>query len=189
MRPNPHQRLFNKVQSKVDEAQPKDFLSEICIRWQQALDEAVKHDIPVTITRFGVVLAREGGMLKKLYPSFYLGAGSQIGHGNQVLSWVYIDDLVRAYDYLIDNPELQGPVHVTSPKPCRQKEFAKAFAATLNRPLWLTTPAWVIRLLFGEMGDALINHGQRVVPQRLTEHGFVFQYPEIDAALAQAYHK
>ncbi|MCL9684726.1 TIGR01777 family oxidoreductase [Legionella maioricensis] len=170
--------------TEIDFSHPKDFLSEIGIRWQQALKEAEDTGIAVTTTRFGVVLKKGKGFLGKLYPSFICGLGSVIGDGRQTLSWIDSRDLVNAYRFLFAHPELTGPVNVTSPNPCMQKEFAKAFAQSLHRPLLLTTPAFVIRLLLGEMGEHLINHGQRVVPKRLLEAGFEFQWPDIKMALA-----
>lgn len=169
--------------SVIDYSHPKDFLSEVGIRWQQPLKEAEEAGLAVTTTRFGVVLKKGKGFLGKLYPSFICGLGSVIGDGRQMLSWVHSDDLVNAYRFLLDHPKMVGAVNITSPNPCSQREFAKAFAQSLHRPLLLTTPAFVIRLLFGEMGECLINKGQKVVPKRLLETGFEFKYPDIDLAL------
>lgn len=169
--------------TEIDFSQPKDFLSEVGIRWQHALKDAEDAGLAVTTTRFGVVLKKGKGFLGKLYPSYICGLGSVIGDGRQVLSWVDSRDLVNAYRFLLAHPNLIGPVNITSPNPCMQKDFAKAFAQSLRRPLLLTTPAFVIRLLFGEMGEYLINHGQRVVPKRLLEDGFEFQWPDIQMAL------
>lgn len=169
--------------SEINFVNPIDFLSEIGIRWQQALKDAEDVGIAVTTTRFGVVLKKGKGFLSKLYPSFICGLGSVIGTGRQVLSWVDSEDLVNAYRFLLSHPNLTGPVNITSPNPCTQKDFAKAFAHSLHRPLLLTTPAAVMRLLFGEMGDCLINRGQRVMPKRLSEAGFEFKWPTIQEAL------
>lgn len=169
--------------TEIDLSHPKDFLSEIGIRWQQPLKQAEDAGIAVTTTRFGVVLKKGKGFLGKLHPSFSFGLGSVIGNGQQVLSWVDSDDVVNAYRFLLKHPEITGPVNITSPHPCTQKEFAKAFAQSLHRPLLLTTPAFMIRLLFGEMGDCLINRGQKVIPKRLLEAGFEFKWPDIKEAL------
>lgn len=170
-------------ESPIDFEHPKDFLSEIGIRWHQSLQPAMDFGIPVTITRFGVVLKRGEGMLKKLAPSFQVGLGSVIGDGQQVLSWVHIDDVVGGFKFLFNHPELTGPFNITSPNPVSQATFAKTFAKTLHRPQFLKTPAFVIRALFGEMGDCLINRGQRVLPKRLLEEGFSFAYPTLEEAL------
>lgn len=170
----------------IDMENPQDFLSEVGIAWQKSLDSAIEFGIPVTSTRFGVVLQRDEGMLKKLSPVYKLGLGSVLGSGKQVLSWIYIDDLVRVFTFLLDHPHLSGVFNVTSPNPVTQKEFAKALANQLHRPLLLKTPAFVVRLLFGEMGEQLLLRGQRVIPKRL-EEGFEFAYPHIEQALKKAY--
>lgn len=169
--------------SPVDVHPPKDFLNEIGMRWENALQPAIEAGIPVTITRFGVVLKKGQGMLKKMTPAFYFGLGSVIGDGRQVLSWVHIEDIVRAYQFLLNTPELTGAFNLTSPHPVSQAEFATILAKTMHRPLLLKTPAFLIRTLFGEMGDCLLLNGQRVVPKRLTEKGYQFKYTTLEAAL------
>lgn len=173
--------------SSIDFTHPDDFLSEVGVAWQKSLNTAVDFGIPVTITRFGIVLSRNEGMLKKLTPVYYLGLGSVLGDGKQVISWVHIDDVVRAFHFLFDRPQIRGAVNVTSPNPVTQAEFAKALANAMNRPLFLKTPAFVIRLLFGEMGEYLLLRGQRVVPKRLQEEGFEFNHPHIEDAFAREY--
>lgn len=167
----------------IDMAHPSDFMSEIGIRWQIALQPAIDAGIPVTVTRFGVVLQKKQGMLKKLAPSFYLGLGSIIGDGAQTLSWIHIDDLVGALTFLLQDPALLGPINITSPQPVTQAQFAQTLAATLHRPLFLKLPAILIRLLFGEMGECLLLKGQRVLPKRLLIAGYDFQYPALASAL------
>jgi len=170
--------------SDINYSEPKDFLSEIGIRWQNALKDAEDAGLAVTSTRFGVVLKKGKGFLKKLHPSFIFGLGSVIGNGRQMFSWVDSEDVVAAYRFLLAHREITGAVNVTSPNPCMQKEFAKAYAHSLHRPLFFTMPTYIIHLLFGEMGDTLISSGQRVIPKRLIEAGFEFKYPFIQEALA-----
>ncbi len=122
-------------------------------------------------------------MLKKLYPSFYLGLGSIIGDGAQIISWIHIDDLVSAVLFLLNKPELSGPFNVTSPQPVSQAQFARTLAKTMHRPLFFKIPAILIRLLFGEMGECLLLKGQRVIPKRLLDTGFQFRYPTLEKAL------
>lgn len=160
-----------------------DFLHEIGVRWQESLRPAFASGMPVVTMRFGVVLKKGEGMLKKLAPSFYLGAGSVVGDGKQIISWIHIDDLVSAILFLLDHPEHEGPFNLTSPHPVTQAEFAHTLAKAMHRPLWLRLPASVIKLLFGEMGECLLLQGQRVVPRRLLEAGFHFQYADIVDAL------
>jgi uncharacterized protein len=169
--------------SPIDFNNPHDFLSEIGIRWQMALQPAIDYGIPVISTRFGVVLKKGQGMLKKLFLSFYLGLGSIIGDGSQCISWVHIDDVVGGIEFILNNPTLTGAFNLTSPNPVSQAQFAHKLAHCLHRPLFLKMPAFFIRLLFGEMGDCLLLKGQRVLPKRILEAGYLFKYPQLDQAL------
>ncbi|STX50359.1 nucleoside-diphosphate sugar epimerase [Legionella busanensis] len=167
----------------IDRQHPKDFLSEIGIKWEQALQPALDYGLESVITRFGVVLKRGEGILKKLEFSFKLGLGSVIGEGQQIMSWVHINDVIAAFLFLFDHSNLKGTFNVTSPNPITQKEFAQALAKSMHRPLMLKMPAPIVKLLFGEMGDYLLLRGQRVLPKRLLEAGFKFNHPYIDEAL------
>ncbi|MFZ4077097.1 MAG: TIGR01777 family oxidoreductase [Legionellaceae bacterium] len=172
----------------LDLEHPQDFLSNIGSQWQMALQPAIDHGIPVTITRFGVVLKKGEGMLKKLYPSFYFGLGSLLGDGKQCISWVHREDVVGGIRFLLNHPTLTGAFNLTSPYPVSQAQFADELARCLHRPLCLKTPAFLIHLLFGEMGDCLLLKGQRVIPKRLMESGYVFQYPTLAEALKHEFH-
>ena len=141
----------------------------------------------VTTTRFGVVLGKGEGVLKKLAPSFYMGFGSIIGDGKQIMSWVHIDDVLGAILFLLNRSELTGAFNVTSPNPVSQAEFAHALATTMHRPLFLKMPTFMIRALFGEMGECLLLKGQRVLPSRLVESGYEFRYPDLMLALRHEY--
>lgn len=169
--------------SPIEFESPRDFLNLVGARWQKAAQAALDYGMKVTITRFGVVLKKGQGMLKKLAPSYYFGLGSVIGDGQQVISWIHIDDVVHAYLFLLKHPDLTGAFNLTSPYPVEQKEFARTLANSMHRPLLLKTPAAVIRFLFGEMGDCLINKGQRVAAKRLPEAGYQFRYPRLKEAL------
>lgn len=173
--------------SPIDFEHPRDFLSEIGIRWQKALQPAIDFGMQVTSTRFGVVLEKNEGVLKKLAPSFYLGIGSILGDGKQIMSWVHIDDVIAALIFLLNKPELTGAFNLTSPSPVSQAEFARVLASTLHRPLFLKMPAFVIRTLFGEMGECLLLKGQRVLPSRLIQSGYKFIFPDLKTALEHEY--
>lgn len=171
----------------IDVDHPKDFLSEIGIAWQQSLLPAINYGMPVTITRFGVVLKRDEGMLKKLEPAFRFGLGSVLGDGKQIISWVHVDDVVAAILFLINQPSLTGAFNITSPNPIEQAAFAHSLARALKRPLLLKTPAFVIKAVFGEMGEFLLLGGQRVIPTRIQEAGYTFSYPTLADALNKEY--
>ena len=165
--------------SLIDINHPHDFLSEIGIKWQMALQPAIDYGIPVTSTRFGVVLKKGQGILKKLFLSFYFGLGCIIGDGNQCISWVHIDDVVEGIKFLLNDLTLTGPFNLTSPYPVSQAQFAHELANCLRRPLFMKMPAFLIHLVFGEMGDCLLLNGQRVLPKRIIDAGYSFKYPKI----------
>lgn len=169
--------------SPVDFVPAKDFLNEIGQAWMKALQPAIDFGIPVTTLHFGVVLKKDEGLLKKLYPAFYLGLGSILGKGKQIISWVHTADVTAAVEFLIAHPELRGAFNITSPNPVTQEEFARTLAAVMKRPLFMKIPAWFIKQMFGEMGEALLLQGQRVIPKRLLESGYSFRFPELYAAL------
>jgi hypothetical protein len=168
---------------------PKDFLQEIGLSWEKSLSTAIDANIPVTTLRFGVVLKKGLGMLKKLECPFNLGLGSTLGNGEQTITWIHYKDLIHALNFLIAHPDITGSINVVAPYPTTQKEFAEQFAKALKRPIFLKTPSWVIQLLFGEMGEYLLLKGQKVVPKRLSELDFVFIYPTIESALTELYSK
>lgn len=164
-----------------------DFLQQIGLAWEQSLQEARDVGIPVTTLRFGVVLKQGEGMLKKLELPFRLGLGSILGKGQQILSWIYYKDLIRAFDFLIAQENFTGTINITSPYPITQETFAIQLAKALKRPLFFRMPASLIKIIFGEMGEYLLLKGQSVVPKRLTELGFKFAYPKIESALHETF--
>ena len=175
--------------SRINVEHPSDFLSEIGIRWQEALQPAIDDGIRVTTLRFGVVLKKGEGMLKKLGLSFYVGLGAIVGDGQQVISWVHIDDVVGAIRFLLEKPALTGPFNITSPNPVCQSAFVRTLSKILHRPLFLKMPAFIVRVLFGEMGECLLLKGQRVLPKRLTDAGYRFIHPTLIDALAHEFGK
>lgn len=186
----------DKNTSSFDENSPindtnatNDFLIKISLAWQQSLQPAIDRGIKVTTLRFGVVLRKGEGMLKKLEMPFSLGLGSIFGNGQQIISWIHYTDLVSAMVFLLEHLDVTGAINITSPNPISQKDFATDFAAVLKRPLFLRMPAFFVKALFGEMGDYLILKGQSVIPKRLLELNFKFQYPTLTAALKQEYQK
>ena len=138
----------------------------------------------VIILRFGVVLSREGGALQKLYWPYYFGLGGPIMSGNQCFSWIHIEDLVRAIQFLIDNPQSKGVYNVTSPEPVPQKIFGKALASTLKRPFLIPVWEWQLKILLGK-GSQVLTLSASVIPKRLMDDGFVFNYPSVDSAMKE----
>jgi len=132
--------------------------------------------------RFGVVLGKNGGALSKMLPAFKSFAGGPLGSGLQWFPWIHMDDLIAAIIFIFENPDLKGPVNFCSPNPVRHRDFAGALGRVLNRPSVMKTPAFMIRLIMGEMGKSLMS-SQRAIPDKLLKQGFKFQYPDINTAL------
>ena len=158
------------------------FLADVVRQWEEAARGAEKI-ARVALLRFGVVLAGEGGALQKMMLPFRLGVGGPIGSGRQWMSWVDREDVLRAIEWAIDRPEVRGVYNITAPNPVMNRDFARALGRALRRPAVLPTPAFALRLIFGQMADEVLLSGQRVAPVRATIEGFVFEYPTIDAAL------
>jgi uncharacterized protein (TIGR01777 family) len=167
----------------VDETMPagRGFLAEVVSDWEAA---ATHSPVPTTVLRSGQVLAREGGYLGMQRPIFALGLGGRVGSGRQFLSWISLDDHVRATTFLL-TADLNGPVNITSPNPVSNLEFTRAFGRYLNRPTPLPMPLSAVGLVFGRefVREALLA-SQRAHPARLLAAGFTFRHPTLSSAFA-----
>ncbi len=159
-----------------------DFLAKVCIDWEREAFQAEAAGVRVVAMRFGIVLGKNGGALKKMLPAFKWFVGGPLGNGEQWFPWIHMADLISAIHYILEKPEINGPLNFCAPGSIRQEDLAKTLGGTLNRPAFMRIPAFMIRLLMGEMGGSLIN-SQRAVPDKLIKHGFEFQYPDINTAL------
>lgn len=159
------------------------FLSEVVQAWEQATAPAVQAGIRVVQLRLGVVLSARGGALAKMLPVFRLGLGGRVGSGRQWMSWVTLEDAVRAIEFCLTHDELNGPVNIVAPAPITNAEFTSALARQLRRPAWCAVPAWGIRGLFGEMGSATLLASTRVVPSVLQRSRFTFDSGTLTEAL------
>lgn len=165
-----------------------DFLAEVCGAWEAAAQqvEALCDDpVRLCIARFGMVLDARGGALPELLTPFRLGLGGPVGGGKQWMSWIHRRDAIEALLFLLDHADARGPFDVVAPNPVRNREFGETLAAVLGRPAFVPVPKLGVRLLFGEMGESLLLAGQRALPKRLLEAGFVFGFAELRAALEQ----
>lgn len=160
-----------------------DFLSEVCVEWEKATSHATAMGIRVMNARFGIILDKEGGALKKMLPPFRMGIGGRIGDGKQWMSWIALDDVVSALKLGLTNELLTGPVNFVAPSPVRNAEFTKTLGHVLSRPTIFPIPEFGVRLAFGEMADALLLSSQRVEPKVLKQAGYEFKYPTLDGAL------
>lgn len=161
-----------------------DFLSQVCVEWENATALATEKGIRVVNTRFGIILDSNGGALKKMLPPFRMGVGGKIGSGKQWMSWIALADVIGALNFALVSDSLRGPVNFVAPNPVTNAEFSKTLGRVLSRPTLFPIPAFGVRLLFGEMGEALLLGSQRVEPERLKATGYQFQYSQLEAALA-----
>lgn len=169
----------------LDESAPagSTFLADICVRWEAAADAAAAAGVRTVLLRTGIVLTPEGGALRKQLPLFRFGLGGKFGRGDQWQSWISIDDEVGAIAHLLRSTR-SGPVNLTAPNPVTNAEFTRALGEVLRRPTFLPIPSFGPKLLLGgELADALLFTGQRVVPSALSDDGFVFEHPSIVPAL------
>jgi hypothetical protein len=163
------------------------FLAELCRQWEAAADGAASHQVRVVKLRLGVVLARDGGALPRMALPVKLWAGTRLGDGQQGLSWIHVDDLVRLILAAAADPAYAGAVNATAPAPLSNAAFTRALARHLGRPLW-PVPAALTRLalkaLLGEMGVAMLLEGAFVHPREAERLGFAFRFPRLEEALA-----
>ncbi|QKI89958.1 TIGR01777 family oxidoreductase [Thiomicrorhabdus xiamenensis] len=159
----------------------EDFLAQLSVAWEEEAKKLVAPEL-LTITRFGVVLSPKGGALAKMLPAFKFGLGGPVAGGRQCFSWIDIDDLCRAYAWLIQQPQMHGTFNLTAPHPLAQKAFAETLGEVLHRPTILPLPLWQLKLMFGE-GAQVLTHSASVYPQRLLDEGFEFKYPDAKSSL------
>lgn len=162
------------------------FLAETVHIWEKEAQQAERLGIRTAISRFGVILGKEEGALPRMALPYKLFAGGKIGSGRQWMSWIHIADVARALRFIMEHPEINGPVNLTAPSPERLHTLGKALGEVLHRPHWLAVPSIAVKAALGEM-STIILEGQRVLPEKLTAHSFVFKFPHIKEALADIY--
>jgi uncharacterized protein (TIGR01777 family) len=159
------------------------FLAEVCEQWEAAAKPAVDAGIRTVYLRTGIVLSPKGGALKKLLPLFKLGVGGKFGNGKQWQSWISIDDEIGAIEYLL-TANVSGAVNLTAPNPVTNAEFTKVLASVLKRPAIVPVPTFAPKILLGgELADALLFTGQRVIPAALNASGYTFKHTTLESAL------
>ncbi|MBK8550317.1 MAG: TIGR01777 family protein [Ignavibacteria bacterium] len=159
-----------------------DFLANLCRDWENEANKATQFDVRVVTVRTGIVLDKTGGALKEFLSPFKFKFGAYQGSGNQWMSWIHIDDIVRLYIYSIENRNLSGAVNGTSPFPLTNKDFTKTLGEILNIKIILPVPEFILRIVIGEFAKNLTT-GQRVYPQKALDSGFKFGFPELKSAL------
>lgn len=171
----------NRFDEEITESSSlgNDFLSSVCKEWEK---EAQKAQTNVTILRIGIVLGKDGGALEKIIPPFKSFVGGPFGSGNQYMSWIALDDVVGLIKFACDNEKVSGIINAVSPNPVTNKEFSNTLGNILHRPSFMPAPAFVLRLMLGEMSDLLLT-GQKVIPEMAIKFDYKFKYPDLEKTL------
>lgn len=162
------------------------FLAKTCVEWETEARRAEDFGIRTVLIRTGIVLAKDGGALAQMLSPFKFGLGGVIGSGKQWMSWIALEDMIGVIDFALENEKLRGAVNSVAPNPVTNEEFIKTLGQVLSRPTILPLPKFAVNLVFGEMGDALLLDSTRVVPQRLADFGYEFQFTQLKESLRQA---
>jgi uncharacterized protein len=162
-----------------------DFLAQLSADWEAEARAAEELGVRVVLSRTGVVLSDSGGALEKMLPFFKAGVGGPVAGGRQYVPWVHRDDVVGATTFALDNEAVRGPVNVTAPEPVTNRELSRTLGRVLHRPAFAPVPALAVKALYGDMAQ-IVTTGQRAVPGRLTEFGYEFRQPNLEAALRDA---
>lgn len=159
------------------------FLARLAEDWEAEARRAESAGTRVVLLRTGLVLERAGGALPAMMRPFRFFVGGRIARGRQVMSWIHRLDVIEMIRWIVETPAVTGPINATAPYPVSNREFARALGRALRRPSLFPVPALPLKVVYGEMADALLLTGQRVVPAKAQAHGYHFRYPEIDIAM------
>jgi uncharacterized protein (TIGR01777 family) len=173
--------IYNNAQTHNENSTQlgDDFLANLCKDWERTALEAQEIGIRTAIFRFGIVLGSGGGALQKMITPFKLGVGGTIGDGTQAFSFIHIDDLIHAYDFVMTHKNLDGVFNLTAPNPTTNHGLTKALGQSLHRPTFLPVPTFMLNLIFSE-GAKVLTDGQSAIPQKLLDNGFEFSYKNIN---------
>ncbi len=167
---------------KTEDSPPGgDFLATLCVDWEGEARRAARSETRVALLRTGIALEQSGGALAKMLTPFRLFVGGPMGSGRQYMSWIHRIDWLEMVRWIVDTPEVSGPVNATAPHPVNSREFARALGRALHRPALLPTPKLALKIALGEMAETLVT-GQRAIPAKAKALKFHFRYPEIDQA-------
>ena len=159
------------------------FLADTAVEWESATKSAKKAGIRVVNARFGLIISRNGGLLKSLKIPFRFALGGRIGDGRQWWPWISLDDAINCLSFLIENDDISGAVNVTSPSPVRNSEFTSAVSNILSKPAWFNLPKPLIKVTLGQMGIETMLHSQRAVPKVLLDAEFKWRYENLEEIL------
>ena len=176
--------IYDSINAHDDDSEKYngDFLSHLCQDWEAEAQKATQLGVRSVQMRFGVIYAKEGGAMTKMLPPFKLGVGGRLGSGEQMVSWIHIDDLLRAVEFIIKNPAIEGSMNFTTPYPLTNIEQTKIMGRVLHRPAFFIVPSFAVKLLFGE-GSHVVLDSKEVYPSKLLKSGFEFYYEKFEDAL------
>jgi len=159
------------------------FSHELCAQWEEAANQARQFGVRVCLLRTGIVLGKTGGALGAMLIPYSFGLGGKLGDGRQWMSWIHIDDMIGIILQAIADTAIEGPINATAPQPVQNKAFSATLGRILHRPAVMSVPSYILRRLLGEVADEIFLSGQKVIPKKITDHGYRFQYPELASAL------
>lgn len=169
-----------EIYTEASSIEPVDFLSEVCVQWENAAKQRLNYS-RLVIVRTGLVLGSKGAFPLMQLP-YKLGVGGPMGSGRQYMSWIHIADMVRLIDFAVQQEQISGPLNATAPHPVNNNTFGKTIGQVLHRPHWFPVPSFVLKTILGEM-SVLILEGQQVLPEKAQKHHFTFKYPELIGAV------
>jgi len=162
-----------------------DYFAAVCVDWEAEAARARESGCRVVLLRFGIILGPGGGALDVMLTPAKFGVSGPLGGGQQWWSWISLSDAIGAIVHGISTPAIDGPMNVVTPQPIRQRDFNRVLCGLLGRPSWVPAPAFALRVVLGQFAEEVLA-SKRVIPDVLTETGFVWSIPDLDRALAQA---
>ena len=167
----------------------ESFTHKLCREWEKAALKLEKYGTRVCLMRLGVVLGQKGGFIKKISLLFKLGLGGNIGNGQQLFSWIHRDDVIAGMKFLIENKKCFGAYNFVAPEIINNEKITRHLGKILHRPTILNIPIFLIKIVFGEMGVNLLLKGNKILPKKLLDEGYIFKFKDAISALNNIYHK
>jgi len=179
----------NVANDEVTENHPpgNDFLADLCVQWEAEAKKAEPMGVRVILPRTGIVLAKDGGALQRMLLPFKMFVGGPLGSGTQWFPWIHIEDEINATIHLLEHPSISGPTNLAAPEVITMRQFSSALGRAMHRPSWASVPSFVLKVALGEMADALVLGGQKVVSRKLIESGYLFKFSNVDEALEEIF--
>lgn len=181
----PANSAIHNENESISNQESNGFMITLAKQWEQVANQAKSEKCRVINLRQAIVLGKSGGMLAKILPVSRYFSGVILGEGQQPFLWVALTDVIRAIDFLMQHPTIQGPVNIVAPQILTQAEFAKQLAAKFGKPCFIRVPAWFLKMMMRDLADELILTSPKVEPGVLKQHGFEFKYPSLEDFLRE----